>query len=326
MTTRRTLLCLIGAGLAAPCVAFAQPARPKTVAVLFAGESDDDELAARPFFVEMHRLGWVEGQNIAYERFSGRGSREYVDGLAESAAGLEPQLIYATTATTALAALKATRSVPIVFTTASDPVATGLVASLARPGRNATGAYQFRGDVVARRWQLVREAFPRLARVGAVFDRRAAEYGRQRAMHQDAARQAGPELAAADFTNFEAIAKIFANFRRDGIRAVVVTPSFTLIARRLEVGKLALLNGLALVGYRADWAETGALMSYGADVTESLRRSAGLVNRILKGARPADTPVEQATKFELVINLRSAQALGLAIPQSILARADRVIR
>ena len=325
MTTRRTLLRLIGAGLVAPRLAFAQPARPVTVAVLFAGDSDEDEPAARPFFDEMRRLGWIEGQNIAYERLSGRGTREYVAGLARSAADLEPQLIYATTATTALAALKATESVPIVFTTASDPVAIGLVASLARPGRNATGAYQFRSGVVAQRWQLMREAFPRLARAGAVFDRRAVEFQRQRTMHQQAARQAGLELAAADFTNFEAVAKIFANFRREGIRMVVVTPSFTLVARRFEVGKLALRNGLALVAYRADWAEAGALMTYGADVAESLTRSAGLADRILRGARPADTPVEQATKFELVINLRSANALGLTIPQSIRVRADRVI-
>lgn len=325
MTTRRTLIQLIGAAMIAPQVAFAQPARKVLAVVLFPGDSEDDERHAQPFFDEMRRLGWSEGVNIAYEKLSGRGAREYVEGLARIAADLEPQLIYATSGTLALAAVKATESIPVLFMTASDPVAIKLVSSLARPGRNATGMYLFRKGAVAKCLQLVREALPLQQRIGAVFDRRAAEYERQRALHQEAARLAGLELATVDFTNFEAIPKIFANFKREGIRTVVVTPSFTLVANRLAAGKFALRNGLALVAYRADWAEAGALMTYGADGTESLRRCAALANRILKGSRPADTPVEQVTKLELVINMGSAKALGLTIPRTVLARANRVI-
>jgi ABC-type uncharacterized transport system substrate-binding protein len=130
---------------------------------------------------------------------------------------------------------------------------------------------------------LVREAFPQQKRVGAVFDRVGAELERRRSTYQEAARHAGLDLTAVDFTNFEAIPKIFANLRRDGIRTVLVTPSFTLVANRIETGKFALRNNLALVGYRGDWAEVGALMSYGADGAESLKRSANLAHRILKG-------------------------------------------
>ena len=325
MATRRTLIQLIGAGIVAPRFVLAQPARKALVVVLFPGDSDNDERVAQPFFDEMQRLGWTEGASITYERLSGRGAREYVENLAKIAAGLEPQLIFATTGTLALAAVKATQSVPVLFMTAADPVSIKLVASLAKPGGNATGTYQFRKDAVVRCMHLVREAFPQHKRIGVVFDRRGAEVERQRITYHDAAQRAGLELAAVDFTNFEAVPKIFANYRREGIRPVVMTPSFTLVANRIEAGKFALRNNLALFGYRADWAEAGALMTYGTDGTESLKRSAGIANRILKGSSPADTPVEQVTKLELVINMSTAKALGFTIPRPILARANRVL-
>ena len=325
MTTRRTILGLVGAGILVPGAAFAQSARKALAVVLFPGDSENDERLALPFFEEMRRLGWIEGTNITYERLSGRGAREYVENLAKIAADLEPQLIFATTGTLALAAVKATPSIPVIFLTAADPVAAQLVASLQKPGRNATGTYQFRKDAVAKCMQLLRETFPQQKRIGVVFDRRGGGFEPQRAMYHEAARHAGLELVAVDFTNFEAIPKIFANYKRDGIRTVVVTPSFTLVANRIEAGKFALRNNLALIGYRADWAETGALLSYGTDSVESLKRSAGLANRILKGSPPGEIPVEQVTKLELVVNIASANALGLTIPRSVLARANRVL-
>ena len=325
MTTRRTVLGLVGAGILAPGAAFAQSARKALAVVLFPGDSENDERLALPFFEEMRRLGWIEGTNLTYERLSGRGAREYVENLAKIAADLEPQLIFATTGTLALAAVKATQSIPVIFMTAAEPVAAQLVASLHKPGRNATGIYQFRKDAVAKCMQVVRETFPQQKRIGAVFDRRGGGVEQQRATYHEAARHAGLELAAVDFTNFEAVPKILANYKREGIRTVVVTPSFTLVANRIEAGKFALRNNLALIGYRADWAETGALLSYGTDSVEALKRSAGLANRILKGARPADMPVEQVTKLELVVNMASAKALGLTIPRPVLARANRVL-
>jgi len=319
------LLSAIGAGLVAPQMVFAQTARTVSVIVLFAGDMEADEPAARAFFDEMSRLGWVEGKNIAYERLDGRGVREYVDTLAKSAASRTPDLIYATTTTTALAVVKATDSIPVVFTTASDPMVAGVVGSLARPGRNATGAYQTPGDAVRKRFELIREALPHVRRVGVLLDRLAAEYPQHKTIHQDAARQLGLDLSVSEFTNFEAVPKILANFRRDGILAVGLAPSYTLIARRQEVGKFAARNRIALVAHRVEWAEAGALLTYGVESAEVLKRSARIADRVLKGARPADTPVEQVTKFELIVNQRTATALGVVIPKSLMARADRVI-
>jgi putative ABC transport system substrate-binding protein len=325
MATRRAVLGLLSAGMLVPGAALAQAERKALAVVLFPGDSDNDERVAQPFFEEMTRLGWTEGTNITYERLSGRGAREYVENLAKIAADLEPHVIYATTGTLALAAVKATEKVPVIFMTAVDPVAINLVASMHKPGGNATGTYQFRRDAIARSMQLIRETFPQQKRIGAVFDRRGAAVDRQRANYADAARHAGLELVAVDFTNFEAIPKIFANYRRDGIRTVIMTPSFTLIANRIEAGKFALRNNLALIGYRGDWAEAGALLTYGTDGVEALKRSAGLANRILNGSRPADTPVEQITKLELVVNMTSAKTLGVTIPRPVLARANRVL-
>lgn len=325
MTKRRELLGALGAGLIAPQLVFAQ-ARKVTVVVLFAGEEDDDELATRMFFDEMRRLGWAERVNIDYQRLHGKGTREYMEGLARSAAGSKPDLIYATTTGIALAVVKENDSVPVVFTAASDPVAAGLVASLARPGGNATGAYQqAAGDLLPKRLELVRQAFPFFKRIGVLLDRRSVDYARQKSAHQEAARLTGLELQLVEFTNYEAVAKHLANFRRAGIVGVELTPSVTLLARRREVGEAALRNRIALVGHRVEWAEAGAVMTYGADVAEALRLSAAIADRILKGARPADTPVRKASKFELVFNQRSAKALGLAVAGEVLRRADRVI-
>jgi len=325
MATRRTLLGALVAGLVAPRLAFAQPARVASVVVLFAGESEHDEPAAQSFFDEMRRLGWVEGTNVTYERLEGRGEREYVEGLARSAAGRTPDLIYATTTSTALAVVKQTASIPVVFTSAADPVAAGLVASLARPGGNATGAFQSLPDATQVRFELIREIYPDLKRFGLLLDRRSPDSSQQETTHQLAARRVGLDLMTMKFTNFEAVAKIFANLRRAGIVAVGLTSSYTLIARRREIVDTALRNRLALIGHRSEWAAVGALMTYGADVAEALRRSARIADRILKGVKPAAIPVERATKTELVVNQRTAKTLGVTVPSSVLRRADRLI-
>lgn len=325
MHKRRLLLGWIAAVAALPRRALAQAARMANVAVLFIGDSDDDEVAARPFFATMEKLGWFEGKNIAYERHSGRGARPYLATLVGNAAGNEPHLIVATTASLAVAVQKESVALPMVFITMSDPVAGGLVASLKKPGGNATGSYQVQGDAAAKRFQLVRQALPGLKRMGAVFDRNAADYRERRASHEKTARAHGIELAGMEFTNFEAIAKILAQYKRDGITVCEVTPSFALTGRRREAVQLAELNGIALVAHRAEWADAGAILTYGVDIGENYRRAALLANRILKGARPADLPVEMPHRLELVANPKAALALGIALPKSLLAQANRVI-
>lgn len=325
MNSRRALLAAIGVSLAAPRAAWAQPARQARVVVLFAGDAEDDEPAVRPFFDEMRRLGWVEDRNIAYERLSGRGMRDYLEQLVSVAADRGPDLIFATSASIALAAIKVTDKLPVVFTTTSDPVTSGLVASLARPGRNATGVQRASGNVVARRFALLKEARPGVGRIGYLLDRRAPDYERQKQAHQDAAQRAKLELSLAEFTNYEAVAKLLAGFRRDGVTVVVVGSSLTLFARRRDIGMFAARNGLALVAHRVEWADAGALLTYGADIADSLRRGARIASRILKGAQPAAIAVEQSEKFELVLNLKTAGALGLTLPAALLKRAHRVI-
>ena len=309
----------------APSLAWAQARRMALVA-LFPGEEEDDQPAGQPFFDELRRRGWVEGTNIDYERLYGRGAREYMEGLARSAVSREPDLIYASTAAIALAVVKETDSVPVVFTSASDPVSSGLVSSLRRPARNATGAYQSAGDGLGRRVQLLRQVFPGSTRVGLLLDRRATESARQRTLHEEALRAAPDmQLSVSEFTNFEAVAKLLANFRREGVQAVFLSPSVTLLGRRREVAETALRNKVALVAHRLEWAEAGAVFTYGPDVTDALRRSAAIADRVLRGAKPAETPVEQASRYELIVNNRSARALGVIVPAALLKTADRVI-
>jgi putative ABC transport system substrate-binding protein len=325
MPSRRKFLLAAGGAAAVPLFAWAQ-ARNKAVVALFPGEEEDDQPAGQPFFDELRRRGWVEGTNIEYERLYGRGARDYMEGLAKSAASREPDLIYASTAALALAVVKETDSVPVVFTSASDPVASGLVFSLRRPARNATGAYQSAGDGLRRRAELLRQVIPAASRIGLLLDRRSTEFARQRQLHEDAVRaMAGVQLKVAEFTNFEAVARQLANLRREGVEAVFLAPSVTLLGRRRDVVDTAMRNKLALVGHRLEWAEAGALFTYGPDVTDALRRSAAIADRVLRGAKPAETPVEQASRFEFIVNNRSAVALGIAVPPALLKTADRVI-
>ncbi|MEO8142926.1 MAG: ABC transporter substrate-binding protein, partial [Betaproteobacteria bacterium] len=271
------------------------------------------------------KLGWSEGKDVIYDRHSGKGTRPYLATIASIAAGREPELIYATTASLAAAVLKETETLPVVFSTTADPVAARLVVSLARPGRNATGVFQLAGDAARKRFKLLREAMPQLKRVGSVFDRSAAELKVRKAAHEKAAHAVGMELVGMEFTNFEAVAKILAQFRRDGITVAEITQSYALIGRRLEVGSLAVRNGIALVAHRAEWADAGAVMTYGVDSSESHRRAAGIVDRILKGTSPAIIAVERPTRFELVINQRAAQGLGITVPPTLVKKANRVI-
>ena len=325
MNNRRLLLALITAGLASPRLLLAQAAKLPLVAVLFLGETEDEERAAKPFFEAMEKSGWIEGKTINYERHSSKGTRPYLETMASNAAGSEPNLIFASTASLATAVLKENTTLPMVFITMADPVKGGLVESLKKPGRNATGSYQVQGDAADRRFAYVKQAVPGLKRMGAVFDRNAADYTQRRASHEKSARAHGIELVSREFTNFEAIAKIFALYKRDGIGVCEITPSFALTGRRREGAQLAERNGIALVAHRAEWADAGAILSYGVDIGENYRRAASLAHRILKGAKPAELPVETPNRLELVVNPKAALAFGIALPKPLLQKANRVI-
>ena len=166
---------------------------------------------------------------------------------------------------------------------------------------------------------------PQVKRMGAVFDRNGPEVQQRREAHEKTARAAGIALASVEFNNFEAIAKIFAQYKRDGIHAVEMTPSFALTGRRRESVALAERNGIALFAHRAEWADAGAVLTYGVDIGESYRRAAALAHLVLQGRRPADIAVELPKRFELVVNQRAALSLGLSIPKALQQQASRVI-
>ena len=322
---RRLLLGLMSAGIVSPRLLLAQAAKLPTVAVLFIGDTEDDELSAKPFFEAMTRFGWTEGKTVNYDRHSGKGTRQYLETMVSNATGGEPNLIFATTASLANAVVKGAKAVPVVFATMADPVAAKLVTSLARPGGNATGVYQIPGQADTKRYRLARELLPSLKRLGIVFDRSNPDLEERKAAHAKAASAAGFELAVSEITNFEAIAKVLAQYKRNGVVAAMMTPSFALTGRRREVGALAERNGIALIAHRSEWADAGAVLTYGVDTGEGYRRAAAIVNRILKGAKPGEIAVDLPNRFELVANQRAGLALGISVPKSLLKRASRVI-
>lgn len=321
MNRRRTLSALI-----AICFvphARSQSVKLKRVIVLSAGSPGIDEQAA--FFDHLRRLGWAEGKNVSYERLYARGSRDKIAEIARAAAAKQPDLIYAPTATAAVSATQATRSIPVVFATVTDPTVNGLVASFARPGGNATGTFQIQADLVSKRFEMLREAMPRLKRVGVLLDAKAADYPQQKVRHQDAGRKSGFDLAFSDFSSFDEVAGALTKLKNDRAEAVTVASSFTLISRRKELMELTRREAIPVIAHRLEYAEAGALMTYGADINDTLRRTAEIAHRVLNGANPAETPVEQASKFELIVNLAAAKQLGISFPKAFMARADRLI-
>jgi putative tryptophan/tyrosine transport system substrate-binding protein len=304
-----------------------QAVRAKRVIVLFAGSPEMDEPASAPFFDQLRRLGWIEGRSVTYERLFALGSRDKMAELARVAAAKRPDLIYAPTAFAASSVTKATKTIPVIFASVTDPTVIGLVASLARPGGNATGTFQIQADLVSKKFEMVREAMPRVKRIGVLLQAGGVpgDHGHQMQRHHDAGRESGFEVSTADFSSFDQVAGLLTKFRNERIEVVTVSSSFILITRRREFVELTRRVAIPFVAHRVEWAEAGALMTYGADVHDTLRRTAQIAHRILNGARPADTPVEQASKFELIVNLATARQFGIAFPKAFLARADRVI-
>jgi putative tryptophan/tyrosine transport system substrate-binding protein len=180
--------------------------------------------------------------------------------------------------------------------------------------------------LVAKKFEMVREAMPRVRRIGVLLDTKASgDYPQQKQRHHDAGRQFGFDVSMADFSRFDELAALIAKFKNEQIDVVTVLSSFTLISRRKDFVELTRQARIAVIGHRLEWAEAGALLTYSADVNDTLRRTAEIAHRILNGAHPADTPVEQASKFELIVNLATARKLGISFPKAFLARADRVI-
>jgi len=275
----------------------------------------------------LRELGWVEGQNVLIEYRFAEGRLERLPGLAEELVRLKVDVIAASPTPAALAAKNATRTIPIVGMSLTEPVGVGLVASLARPGGNVTGvAYGFDTDIFGKQLELLKEVIPKVRRV-AVLSNPGNSPAQPLIMSsvEGAARSLGLQLQLLEARGPGEFDSAFAVMAKERAGALLVTGDPMFFLHRARLAELAVKNRLPSMSTQGQWVEAGGLMSYGPSFPDLYRRAATYVDKILKGARPADLPIEQPTKFELVINLKTAQALGLTIPRSLLQRADQVI-
>ena len=298
----------------------------RRVGVLAPSTRVKEEVILKPFFDQMRDLGWIEGQTIVYDRAYADDLQQDLPRLAAELVARKPELIYAPPQVAALAAKQATGTIPIVFATAGDAVGTGLVTSLARPGGNATGVVNVIESLVPKRLELLHQILPNARRVGFLRDPTETYSKASLGSIGLAATALGLTIIWADMSNPGELDAAMAKLTGQGVN--VIYAGATTIGSNLRAQVVALANGkrVPVMLNRASQLDSGALFSYGSSQADQIRRSAQLVDKILKGAKPADIPVEQPTKFELVINLKAAKALGITIPQSMLLRADEVIQ
>jgi putative ABC transport system substrate-binding protein len=273
----------------------------------------------------LRALGYVEGRNLILERRTAEGKIERLGDIATELVRLNVDVLVVTTTPAAQAALNATRTIPIVMAAVGDPVEAGLVASLAKPGGNITGLSQMNIDISGKRIEVLKRLMPGLARV-AVFWNPSNRFHAQFWKETDAAaRTLTIELEGVEVRRLHDLEPAFGATTRGKAQALVAFDDALFYVHRSRIVALAAANQLpTLLGFR-EFPEAGGLMSYGASVPDLFRRAAAYVDKILKGANPAELPIEQPTKFELVINLKTATALGLTIPPALLARADELI-
>jgi ABC-type uncharacterized transport system substrate-binding protein len=320
---RAFLATLTGGLLTAPLAAEAlQAGRIWRVGVLGNSPSSHMDDAFRK---GLRDLGWIEGQNIALEYRYSEGRAERLPGLAADLVHLNVDLIVAWAAPEAGAAERATRTIPIVFLVHGDPVGGGHVANLARPGGNMTGLGQMLPELAAKQLELLRQAVPSILRVAVLWN--AASRIKRLDMEevQHAARALGVALQSREVRGLDDFDGVFAATKRERPDAILTLVDPVTFAQRHLIADFAARERLPAMYAVREFVESGGLMSYGVDLRDLFRRGASYVDKILKGAKPADLPVEQPTKFELVINLKTAKALGLTIPRSLLQRADQVI-
>ena len=331
---RRNFITLLG-GAAASSVSWSraartqQPERMRRVGILFGSVEGDSDAQARheAFRQAMQQLGWTEGRNVRYEQRS-RSGGNINDVTRRSAAELvafAPDVILASGSRNVEALQQATRAIPLVFAGLTDPVGAGFVESLARPGGNTTGFASFEYGLSTKWLELLKEIAPRVTRVGVPRESGSSIGIGLWAAMQGAAPSLGMELKPIGARDAPEIERGVAAFARAPNGGMIVTPGGISIAHRDLISALAARQQLPAVYPYRYFVTSGGLMSYGPDLIDQYRRAAGYVDRILKGAKPADLPVQQPTKYQLVINHKAAKTLGLTVPSTLLARADEVI-
>jgi ABC-type uncharacterized transport system substrate-binding protein len=273
----------------------------------------------------LRELGWVEGKTIAIEYRSAKWNPELFDDLAEDLVRTKVDVIV-TTGDAVKAAKQATNTIPIVMTGSADPVADKFVASLARPGGNVTGMSTMVAELGSKRLELLKEVVPGIARVAVLWNPAIITSNRELQTTRAAASTLGVALKLMEVKNTDDLARVFAALAKERPDGLTMFFDGKSTGYRTLVGDFAKKHKIPTIFGAKEFAQAGGLMSYAPDIAEMFRRAATYVDKILKGAKPADLPVEQPTKFELVINLKTAKALGLTIPQSVLQRADHVIQ
>jgi len=301
-------------------------AKPPRLGVLSPFSAAATAVWHEAFRQSLRDLGWVDGKNITIEYRYADGSNARLTQLAADLVRLKVDVILTATATDGLAARSATRTIPIVVASSGDPLGSGLVESLARPGGNVTGLSQIAPETVGKRLELLKEIVPRLARVAVLWNPQGQVSTLGWNEIQLPARQLGVQLQSLEARTLEDFVKAFDDATRARAGALVVMPNPLFAGNLKRIADLAIKGRLPSAFHLREFVEAGGLVAYGPDRSEMFRRAAVFVDKILKGARPNDLPIEQPTKFELAINLKTAKALGLTIPHSLLLRAEHVVQ
>jgi putative ABC transport system substrate-binding protein len=326
---RRQFLATLGGAVAWPLAARAQQAdRVRRIGALIGAPTADNPDAQAnigTFLQVLQQLGWTDGRNVRIDIRWGAGNADEIRKYAAELAALAPDVIFASGTASVGPMLQATRTVPIVFANVADPVGAGFVDSLARPGGNASGFIQFEYSLSGKWLELLKQIAPGVTRAAVLRDPAITSGIGQFAVIQSVAPSVGVEVSAINVRNAGEIERAVTAFARSSNGGLIVTASALAVLHRQLIIALAARHKLPAVYYRRYFVTSGGLISYGYDVVEQFRGAAGYVDRILKGATPADLPVQAPTKYELVINLKTAKALGLDVPTTVLARADEVI-
>jgi len=324
---RRVFIAVVGGSLlASPLASEAQSPNKARIGYLSSNPPSDTQEAIDAFRAKLRGLGYVEGENLLLDSRYAEGRYERLPQLAADLVRLKVDVVFTYSTPGALAAKKATGTIPIVFAGVSDPLVVGLVTSLSRPGGNVTGVTLNNPELSAKRLSLLKEAVPAMSRVAVLANPNFSPSSSMVEETKLAARALRVEIQVLEVRQPSELGRAFGIMTAAKADAVVVVPDPMFVAQRRRIAELAASSRIPAIYHLRQFVEAGGLIFYGADYVEAFQQAAGLVDKILKGAKPADLPVEQPWRFALGVNLKTAKALGLTIPQSVLVRADQIIQ
>jgi putative ABC transport system substrate-binding protein len=321
-----SILLIVAVVVVAAIAQAQQPAKIPRIGLLSPFSPSATALWHQAFLQGLRDLGWVEGKNISIEYRYAEGRRDRLPDLVADLVRLKVDIIVASVNTDALVAKKTTRTIPIVMASAGEPVATGLVDSLARPGGNITGLSQMAPEMAGKRLELLKEIVPKLSRVAVLWNPQGTTSTLNWKEIQLPARELGVKLHSLEVQSLNDFDKALEDATRARAGALSIMPDQLFAGNLKRIADLAVKSRLPSIFHLSEFADSGGLVAYGPDRPDQFRRAATYVDKILKGAKPADLPVEQPKKFEFIINLKAAKQIGLTIPPNVLARADKIIR